>query len=668
MMRPLSLAVFIAALSNALAAPAQQPLSAPSTSAVQRRLTGRFLHITDIHPDPYYKPGTSVKKDCHRKKPRKKKNRSGYYGTAYSDCDSPLRLANYTLDYLNKEWTDEIDFVIWTGDNARHDNDRKTPRTLDEIYALNRAVAAKMERVFLRKGIPVVPSLGNNDVWRENILMPGPNAITNEFASIWKSFIPFHYLQVFQRGAYYATEVIPNQIAVIALNTMYFYDSNHAVGGCEFGDHTDPGNLELDWLAVQLQGFRDRGMHVYLSGHVPPSPGNFFPECHVRYSELSLRYQDTILGHLYGHMNADHFFFIEEGDLDPILEDGVREMNAEGEVTEDSMSLFDMTQGPPAPTEDLQSPSDGLSVLSAGPHAQEDQPGPFWNSDLWETLVNDFGEMTKDKLDLDEYAVVNVGPSVVPNPYVPTFRVYAYNVTGAEGYGLAPVQVVSQDDELQEGPPEEASWAEEEDAELDGLFDEENASDGVSSDIAPYDDDTSDAAEEDAVFRTSKRKHGHRRGAHGKRKQLCKEEKYQKLWTCHLQQPWHSDPSAPSRRNTLWTPLGYAQYYIPKLGKASKRRKPKFALEYVTYAREQLQGEADGMLPVPRRHLPKELREGNGTAHAGKAGRGGLVPYGMSDLTVGSWVKLARKLGDEGHAKLRKRFKKFMYQGRGQQG
>ena len=56
----------------------------PYLPAVQRRLTGRFLHITDIHPDPYYKPGTSVKKDCHRKKPRKKKNRSGYYGTAYS--------------------------------------------------------------------------------------------------------------------------------------------------------------------------------------------------------------------------------------------------------------------------------------------------------------------------------------------------------------------------------------------------------------------------------------------------------------------------------------------------------------------------------------------------------------------------------------------------------
>lgn len=52
------------------------------------------------------------------------------------------------------------------------------------------------------------------------------------------------------------------------------------------------------------------------AGHVPPSPGMYFPECvssssigvensahrgqYVRYAELSLRFQDTILGHLYG--------------------------------------------------------------------------------------------------------------------------------------------------------------------------------------------------------------------------------------------------------------------------------------------------------------------------------------------------------------------------------
>lgn len=34
------------------------------------------------------------------------------------------------------------------------------PRPLDEILDLNRAVAKKMEDVFVRKGIPVVPSIG----------------------------------------------------------------------------------------------------------------------------------------------------------------------------------------------------------------------------------------------------------------------------------------------------------------------------------------------------------------------------------------------------------------------------------------------------------------------------------------------------------------------------
>ena len=96
---------------------------------------------------------------------------------------------------------------------------------------------------------------------------------------IWSSFIPFPSYQVFQRGAYYSVEVIPDKLAVISLNTMYFYDSNKgttspsrmfcfnlrtniAVEGCEYNDPDDPGNLEFDWLEVQLESFRDRHMQV----------------------------------------------------------------------------------------------------------------------------------------------------------------------------------------------------------------------------------------------------------------------------------------------------------------------------------------------------------------------------------------------------------------------
>ena len=30
-----------------------------------------------------------------------------------------MSLVNATFDWLKKEWADEVDFVIWTGDNAR---------------------------------------------------------------------------------------------------------------------------------------------------------------------------------------------------------------------------------------------------------------------------------------------------------------------------------------------------------------------------------------------------------------------------------------------------------------------------------------------------------------------------------------------------------------------
>ena len=33
---------------------------------------------------------------------------------------------------------------------------------------------------------------------------------------------------MFQRGAYYSVEVIPDEIAVISLNTLYFYDAQRS--------------------------------------------------------------------------------------------------------------------------------------------------------------------------------------------------------------------------------------------------------------------------------------------------------------------------------------------------------------------------------------------------------------------------------------------------------
>lgn len=96
------------------------------------RLVGRFLHITDIHPDEHYITGGSISSSCHRnatdddddgmrvmRPGRTDGGIGGVYGSPYSICDSPFSLANATFDWIDKNLINNIDFVVWTGDNAR---------------------------------------------------------------------------------------------------------------------------------------------------------------------------------------------------------------------------------------------------------------------------------------------------------------------------------------------------------------------------------------------------------------------------------------------------------------------------------------------------------------------------------------------------------------------
>ena len=48
-----------------------------------RKLHGRFLHITDMHPDPHYTPHSSRARTCHSKKPQKKSDEALYFGTPF---------------------------------------------------------------------------------------------------------------------------------------------------------------------------------------------------------------------------------------------------------------------------------------------------------------------------------------------------------------------------------------------------------------------------------------------------------------------------------------------------------------------------------------------------------------------------------------------------------
>src|SRR5690606_8879121 len=117
-------------------------------------------------------------------------------------------------------------------------------------------------------------------------------------------FIPEDQYHTFQFGGYYLSEVVPGKIGVVALNTLYFFNQNAAVDGCE--DDDEPGTQQMDWLEVELETSRRRNMTVYLSGHVPPARKSYSISCYRRYTDIALRFQDVIVGHLFGHANLDH--------------------------------------------------------------------------------------------------------------------------------------------------------------------------------------------------------------------------------------------------------------------------------------------------------------------------------------------------------------------------
>ncbi|KAG8976510.1 Endopolyphosphatase, partial [Tulasnella sp. 427] len=457
-----------------------------------------------------------------------------------------------------------------TGDSARHDTDHEIPRTAEEIFTLNRRTVSQMESVFhnSKRKVPIVVSIGNNDMYPHNIMYPGPNEVTREYADIWKNIVPFSSFSVFARGAYYSKEIIPNQLAVISLNTLYFYDSNKAVDGCPTKKGSeDPGRLQLDWLEVQLQQFRKRKMQVWIIGHVPPTMGNYYPECYLGYGTLALRFQDTIVGHIFGHMNVDHFFWIDAHELHHGVSDPSFLSQLWDKITSFSWSA---TQKP--------------------------------RYSLAKTLRKDFRSLPPNKskdneteaINYDDYAIVNVGPSIVP-AYLPSVRIFSYNVTN-----WAPSKaLIGGGEELVE---EQVNGPEEED-EDDSEDEDEDEDDEDDNDDDDDDDDGEMDAEEEKKKKGSKRHHGHR---HDPDKIDCTLKKNRDREECIFKKPRHASKRSPSRRNKLWTPLGYTQYYLPDLDISNKSHPPRFEVEYMTYPLASLVPPTD--FPVPQHLLPDPLR------------------------------------------------------------
>ena len=338
-----------------------------------------------------------------------------------------------------------IDFIIWTGDSARHDNDEEIPRSDEQVMQLNELVVDKFVEVFGKEDnindtdptndllIPIVPTWGNNDIVPHNILSPGPNKWTKKYLSIWRKFIPEEQRHGFSRGGWFYVEVIPKKLAVFSLNTLYFFDSNTAVDGC--AKPSEPGYEQMEWLRIQLQFLRDRGMKAIMTGHVPPartdSKSSWDETCWQKYTLWMKQYRDVVVGGLYGHMNIDHFMLQDSKDIKKKVLNGKMEDLARvafDELTTQSSAnylteLREEWAEIPSPAHGKKNAMTGIDSINKIVEVyQKRKHRKSKQEKFFDKIGGRWGE---------RYSVTLVGPSVVPN-YFPTLRVFEYSVTGLE--------------------------------------------------------------------------------------------------------------------------------------------------------------------------------------------------------------------------------------------
>ncbi|KAF3480187.1 endopolyphosphatase [Arthroderma uncinatum] len=544
-------------------------------------LHGRFLHITDIHADLLYKAHAKIDSDCHRGH-----GKAGFYGAPGTSCDTPRSLLDTTFDWIRENLRDKVDFVVWTGDAARHDKDRRRPRSEKEIVDTNQICFDKFVDAFRkpkdklgnRLKVPIIPTFGNNDIMPHNIMEKGPNRWTRIFGEMWDAVIPEEQRHSFAEGGWFYVEVVPGKLAVVSLNTMYFYRANSAVDGCN--SKYEPGYEHMEWLRTHLQLLRSRGMKAILIGHVPPAKNkkkkNWSGSCWQKYALWMRQYRDVVVGSFYGHMNIDHFMIQDFDDIRYITKDLPAWKSGEVEAPRDISST--------SASGYLRKLKKQWSKLPMPPWADEDAIDKLehtagYKKDLRKYYAEVGGPWA------ERYAVSMVSPSVVPN-YFPTLRLVEYNVSGLGDVKRWPEQVTLY-------PAQDTTLDEHEDEDDD-------------EEEIPYDDASTSPFD---IFR--KRKH---------RKQ---KKKYPKFTV--PKPPSRTAPPGPAYSNQPFTLLAYQQYFAN-----------------LTELNQPYDDEVSGRTDVNAGKIktPKNFYEVEYDTRTDPY-------YQLPDLTVHSYLELARRIASE---------------------
>lgn len=275
---------------------------------------GMFLWLSDLHLDPYY--GTADAASSHNDQCILNATASRFpYGQP--GCDAPMALINETLDHITSTISEEeADFVIITGDFARHQTDLLEDG-VEEAQHILETISRALQSAF--PSTPILPCTGNNDFYPDYALDLTTQGSNNPSLIIslrgFQSLLSEEELATFAQGGFYARSV-SDSLTILSLNTV-MYSVNH------LPDQTyleDPMG-QFAWLDAQLQTAFESSKTVWIVGHIPPTIGSyrhsqFWHQQYVdRYFGILDKYP-IVKGHLFGHLHSEEFRLLQPSQHD----------------------------------------------------------------------------------------------------------------------------------------------------------------------------------------------------------------------------------------------------------------------------------------------------------------------------------------------------------------
>lgn len=159
----------------------------------------RALQVTDTHLDLFYRVGSDTRLECHTFNTTAGAPRAGQLGDRL--CDTPGALMQGVYAWAT---TLTPDLVLWTGDNGRHESMFAPNRTWAETLQENSIVCGLLLKSFA--GVPIVPSIGNNDIPFNH--QPINGTYLANLADAWHdAFASDSERAQFAKGGYFARQI-----------------------------------------------------------------------------------------------------------------------------------------------------------------------------------------------------------------------------------------------------------------------------------------------------------------------------------------------------------------------------------------------------------------------------------------------------------------------------